>query len=436
MAKKYQYIDNTTGLPFESEAFESSDFTNVGGAGNENKPVVLDAVGQIHTDMINVSAISHNALADRAGIDTHPDFLDIAGTRAMTGDLNLGSNKLTSVATPTSANDGVNKAYADALAVGNRTKGNVVCATTGNLVLTGLQTIDGITVVDGDRVLVKDQTDGTENGIYVASAGAWDRSEDLDNEPQAELLNGVLVPVVLGGTVNEGKPFYISSVGSGDSGVHVIGTDIVTWEIFTSPTQLQGGAGIDIDANIINIDLVDADSGLTLVGNELGMDFATVITDNKAWKASDLNASLVPIIDAGDYTDKENAEEAIQELYGLIAENGVEYTVGTGGCTKGDLAKISGNDLASPYSDVTNAHRGIGLFLETKTAGEKVKVLANDVSLKGVLTGAVAGTPYYWNGSTFVDSVPSGGGAFVWQVGVASNATDLHVEVRYVKKNA
>lgn len=436
MAKYFKYVDNATGLDFEAEGYESNDFTAAGGAGNESKPILTDAAGLLDSSLINVGAILHNDLGGRVGIDTHPDFLDLGGTRPMTGILNMNTNNIQGVAAPVGANDAVNKAYADALATGNRAKGNVVAATTANIVLTGEQTIDGQAVVDGDRVLVKDQTDATENGIYVAAAGAWARSEDLDNDPQAEIVNGVLVPVVLNGTANGGRPYFISSVGTGTGGVHTIGVDDIVWELFTSPTQLQPGEGIEFDGNVINVDLIDLDSALYFLGNKLGVDFATATTDKKPWAASDLTAAYVPIVDAGGYTDQVQVEGAIQELYGLIAENGVPYTVATGGCTKGDLAKITANDTAGPYADVSNSHRGIGLFLETKSAGETVKVLANDTLLKAVLTGATAGTPYYWNGSTLVDSIPSGGGTFVWQVGVAKNATDLHVEVRFVKKNA
>ncbi|MCK5882751.1 MAG: hypothetical protein KAG61_03615 [Bacteriovoracaceae bacterium] len=436
MAKQFKYVDNATGLDFEAEGYESSDYTNTGGAGNENKPLLTDASGLLDSSLINVGAIDHNSLDGRVGIDTHPDFLDLTGTRAMTGALNMNTNLINGVATPVSSNDAVNKAYADALAVGNRAKGNVVAASIANLALTGIQTIDGQAVAVGDRVLVKDQTDATENGIYIAATGAWVRSEDLDNQPQAEIVNGVLIPVVLNGTVNGGRPFFISSVGTGVDGVHTVGTDDIVWELFTSPTQLQPGEGIALDGNIINVDLIAATSSLLFNANKLGIDFATAITDAKPWKASDLTAAYLPIVDAGNFTTEIEVEGALQELYGLISQSGVEYLVGTGGCTKGDLARISGDNTTLPYSDTNNAHRGIGLFLETKAAGETVKVLANDTIISGVLSGATAGVPYYWNGTTLVDSVPSGSGTFVWQVGVAKNATDLHVEVRFVKKNA
>lgn len=70
-------------------------------------------------------------------------------------------------------------------------KNPVRVATTANITLSGLQTIDSVTVVEGDRVLVKDQTDGTENGIYEASTGTWVRAKDF-NGPN-DVVSGTVV---------------------------------------------------------------------------------------------------------------------------------------------------------------------------------------------------------------------------------------------------
>lgn len=71
-------------------------------------------------------------------------------------------------------------------------------AATGNIVLSGLQLIDGVQTVAGDRVLVPAQTAGAENGLYVAAAGAWTRATDADDG--AEISHGALVPVEEGTT--------------------------------------------------------------------------------------------------------------------------------------------------------------------------------------------------------------------------------------------
>lgn len=75
-------------------------------------------------------------------------------------------------------------------------KAPCLVATTANITLSGAQTIDTVSVVAGDRVLVKDQTDGTENGVYEAAVGAWSRQPDWNAD--ADLLSGVLIPVGAG----------------------------------------------------------------------------------------------------------------------------------------------------------------------------------------------------------------------------------------------
>jgi phage-related tail fiber protein len=72
----------------------------------------------------------------------------------------------------------------------------VVCCTTGNVTLSGLQVIDGVQLAAGDRVLVDKQTDEQENGIYVAKSGNWARALDLLTED--DVAAGTLVYVASG----------------------------------------------------------------------------------------------------------------------------------------------------------------------------------------------------------------------------------------------
>lgn len=148
-------------------------------------------------------------------------------------------------------------------------------------------------------------------------------------------------------------------------------------------------------------------------------------------------ASAIGIEDAGAYFSADNVEDALQFLASEIAagQDYVTYTAGTGGVTKGDLVYISAADTVLPYATLSNSHRGIGLAMATVAATNNVNVSANDEVLTSVLVGATAGTPYYWNGTALTATLPSGSGDHVWQAGVAKNATDLHVEVRFIKKN-
>lgn len=109
---------------------------------------------------------------------------------------NFASSILRSAA-PSGADDVVNKSYVDGLIQGRAHKQSVLVATTTNITLSGEQTIDGVTTSQS-RVLVKDQTDASENGIYVSGSGSWSRSDDMDSG--AEVLGATFL--VRDGTTN------------------------------------------------------------------------------------------------------------------------------------------------------------------------------------------------------------------------------------------
>lgn len=87
-------------------------------------------------------------------------------------------------------------------------KASVRAATTADITLSGPQTIDAVSVVAGDRVLVKDQSTGANNGIYVVAAGAWTRATDF---AQSGSVKSGLVTFVTEGSVNGDKPFWLTT---------------------------------------------------------------------------------------------------------------------------------------------------------------------------------------------------------------------------------
>ncbi len=87
-------------------------------------------------------------------------------------------------------------------------KAPVLVATTAEITLSGLQTIDGVSLSSGDRVLVKDQIDAVENGIWIASSGAWSRAIDFDGA--RDVVRGTQVYVV-NGTINERQTYRVST---------------------------------------------------------------------------------------------------------------------------------------------------------------------------------------------------------------------------------
>lgn len=114
---------------------------------------------------------------------------------------------------------------ADELAKLDR-KQSVRVATTANIVLSGAQTIDGVAVIAGDRVLVKSQTLAKDNGIYVAANGAWVRAKDAD--ASVEVTSGLSVPVEEGATLANTFWQLITD------GVIVLGTTALTFQDVTA----------------------------------------------------------------------------------------------------------------------------------------------------------------------------------------------------------
>lgn len=127
-------------------------------------------------------------------------FVKADGTVPLTGPLDAGGQKLTNLGAPTVDTDAAR--LADILAIPWKEK--VAAATTGNITLSGLQSIDGVGPVTANtRVLVRSQTTPAQNGIYLAASGPWTRAADADS---ASELRGAVVSVEQG-TVNGDKRF-------------------------------------------------------------------------------------------------------------------------------------------------------------------------------------------------------------------------------------
>jgi hypothetical protein len=161
-----------------------------------------------------------------------------------TADVTWNNHKLTGLADPTQAQDGATKNYVDSVAQGLDSKASVRAATTGNLAaLSGAQTVDGVSLAAGDRVLVKDQATPPNNGIYVVQAGAWTRATDADT--WAELVSAFTF--VESGTVNADSGFTCTVDPGG-----VLGTTAVTWSQFSGAGQITAGNGLVKTGSVID----------------------------------------------------------------------------------------------------------------------------------------------------------------------------------------
>lgn len=193
-------------------------------------------------------------------------------TKVVNG-LDLQSQKIINLADGTAPGDAVTKAQLDAVLRGLDWKNSVRAATTTNITLTGTQTVDGVALIAGDRVLVKDQTTATANGIYVVAAGAWARATDFDDN--IEVTAAAAIPVEAG-TVNGDAVFILTNDGS----ITIGSTSLTFTRLGGSGATYTAGAngGLILSGSAFSIQL-DTNSGLALGAGGVKIDptqFATL----------------------------------------------------------------------------------------------------------------------------------------------------------------
>ena len=186
------------------------------------------------------------------------------GSVAMTASLNANGFTVTNLAEPTAPAHAATKSYVDAMSQGLFPKEAVRAASTTNIVLAGEQLVDDIAIIAGNRVLVKFQTVAADNGIYVASAGAWTRASDADTNAK---VKAGLFTFVTEGTVNADSGWVLAT----DNPITVGTTDLVFTQ-FSGAGQITAGAGLTKTGNVINLETA---SSSRIVVNADSIDLAT-----------------------------------------------------------------------------------------------------------------------------------------------------------------
>lgn len=285
-------------------SFDATDFTVSSGNVTLNVERVEDVVGNLILGGTGIDA-TYTDGSGTLSIDIDSTVTTNSGTQTLTNktlgsgtvldsDLNANSKKITNLAAPVNGSDAANKDYVDAVSEGLHIHPSAVAATTGNIDLsTALENgdvLDGVTLVTGNRVLVKDQSNAAQNGIYVVQAsGAAVRATDFD-QPQ-EVDGGDFI-FVTGGTINDNTGWVQTS-----TGITAIGTDPIYFTQFAGAGTYTAGAGLTLTGTVFSADVTpnagnaslintggaievktDTSRGLSVDANGLGVNAGTGLT--------------------------------------------------------------------------------------------------------------------------------------------------------------
>jgi len=352
----------------------------------------------------------------------------------------ITATQVTITGTPSNATDAVTKSYADNISAGLNAHDSVLAGTTGNLSATytagttgadggtgvgaflqatanGALVVDGVTTASspaiaiGERILVKDQTSASQNGIYTvtvvgSSTAPWKmtRATDYDNSIAGEVFSGDITFVVSGATqANLG--YVMNSRGTAVTPANgiKIGTDTISWTQFSGAAQVVAGAGLTKSANTLdavgttNRILVNADN-IDISPNYVGQSSITTLgtITTGVWNGTNINATQV--------TGTVAAATTAVNLTGTILATQVTGTALTQTTTfAGDVTGTSGTTLIAT-SAVTTVKLADGSVTASKTSS------ASPSTNYGSVTSGNGASATYWvdtggvitNGATYV----------------------------------
>lgn len=302
---------------------------------------------------------------DQSGLNITNSTINSTTIGATTPSTGVFTNIATTTGTITTAASGptdiVNKQYVDYFAAGLSWKAPAITATTANITLSGLQSVGGVTVVAGDVVLVKNQSNAAENGIYVASASAWTYSPGGDTWSE---YVGAIIFIVEGSLA--GTAWYCTAQPGGTLGV----TDM-NWSNFSVASSYTAG------------------TGLTLTGTQ----FSITNTGVSAASYGSATASAVIAVNAqGQITSASSSTitPAVGSITGL--GTGVATALAAGVTGSGNIVLATSPSLVTPLlGTVTSGDFSTGTFTWPTFNQSTTGTAAKATNIAG---GAAGSLPY------------------------------------------
>jgi hypothetical protein len=273
------------------------------------------------------SWVDYTARSSHSGTQTASTISDLAATvqayrldqfAAPTSAVSINSQRLTNVATPTAGTDGVNRDYVDlavqsaAASIDNKASVRVV-SVSNVATLSGLSAIDSVTLVAGDRVLLTGQTTASQNGVYVAAAGAWSRATDAD-------ANGELTPGAFW-YVEEGTLYGKTQWRCTNVGAINIGTTSIVINQWGAAADLTPGNGIQATGNVW---AVRPSTGISVSALGVAVD-TSVVARKFATTIGDGSATSFTI------THNLNSQDVITHVREVATNNKVEVDIQNNG---------------------------------------------------------------------------------------------------------
>lgn len=221
-----------------------------------------------------------------------------------TTSVNLGSGLSGSSDLSSNLNVNLDFSYLDNRYLsGFKQKTPVVVATGSNITLSGLQTIDGVTLQSGDRVLVMNQTNAADNGIYAAASGSWSRTTDFDEAKIGEVEQGAST------FVQEGADYGNTSWTLQTGGTIVIGTTDLTFIQSAGSASYQAGDGLELTGTTFKVD-----NSIARTSQINAQDLKSVLSKGNA---SSLEINLLKYVENNTVSNRLNFGISSGKKYGI-----------------------------------------------------------------------------------------------------------------------